>query len=267
MSELGPQTRAVDGPPAGAGPALALRGLTKAFGELVAVDRLDLDVGRGWFFGLVGPNGAGKTTALTMAVGLRRPDAGSAQVLGADVWREPDRAKALLGVLPDGLSLPTRLTGRELLTYLGRLRGMPAEVVEARTDELLDVLGLEGAGRTLVADYSTGMRKKAGLATALLHGPRVLVLDEPFEAVDPVSAATVRTILERFVEGGGTVVMSSHVMPLVERLCDHVAVMHRGRILAAGTVDELRGDRTLDEAFVDLVGATGAERGLSWLGS
>ena len=175
-------------------------------------------------------------------------------------------AKELIGALPDGLALPQRLTGAELLTYLGLLRGLPADVVRERTAELLDVLDLAHAGRTLIADYSTGMRKKIGLASALLHGPRVLVLDEPFEAVDPVSAAVVRAILDGFIAAGGTVVMSTHVMALVEQVCDHVAVMAHGRILRTGTLSAVRGGQTLEDAFAELVGAAPA-RGLSWFAS
>jgi ABC-2 type transport system ATP-binding protein len=249
--------------------ALALRGLTKSFGPDPAVRGADLVVQRGAFLGLVGPNGAGKTTLLSMAVGLLRPDAGTAHVLGTDVWdvRTADRAKELLGVQPQGLALPGRLTGRELLTYLGLLRGMPGEVVAGRTDELLTVLDLDGAARTLIGDYSTGMRKKLGLAAALLHGPRVLVLDEPFEAVDPVSAAVVRAILDGFLRSGGTVVMSSHLMVLVEQLCDHVAVLDRGRILRAGTLGQVRAGHSLEDAFAALVGRGTPPRGLSWFAS
>jgi ABC-2 type transport system ATP-binding protein len=247
--------------------ALRLSGLRKAFGATVAVDGMDLAVPPGSLFGLVGPNGAGKTTALSMAVGLLRPDAGTAEVFGVDVWRDPVAAKELLGVLPDGMSLPERLTGHELLTYVGLLRGLDAGTVARRTAELLAVLELDGAGGTLVLDYSTGMRKKIGLATALLHRPRLLVLDEPFEAVDPVSAGAIRAILDRFVGGGGSVVLSSHVMALVEQLCDRVAVVHDGRIAAAGPLDEVRDGRSLDEAFAALVGAPTGLRGgeLSWL--
>jgi ABC-2 type transport system ATP-binding protein len=249
-------------------PALAISGLTKRFGETTAVDAVDLTVPAGSFFGLVGPNGAGKTTALSMAVGLLRPDAGTARVFGTDVWADPVAAKRLVGVLPDGLAMTERLTGREMLTYLGRLHGIPRDVLERRIDELLAVLDLERAHRTLVLGYSAGMRKKIGLATALLAAPKLLVLDEPFEAVDPVSAATIRAILRRFVAGGGSVVLSSHVMPLVEQLCDTVAVMHEGRVVAAGPIDEVRGVRSLDEVFVELVGArTAGEEELSWLAS
>ncbi|ATL70799.1 ABC transporter ATP-binding protein [Nocardia terpenica] len=248
--------------------ALRLGGLYKRFGGPWVVDGVSLEVPAGSFFGLVGPNGAGKTTTLSMAVGLLRPDAGQAHIFGVDVWSDPVRAKAIVGVLPDGLALPERLTGRELLTYTGLLRGMAPVTVAERTQELLGVLELTGAENTLVVDYSAGMRKKIGLATALLHGPRLLVLDEPFEAVDPVSASTIRTILQRFVSGGGSVVLSSHVMALVENLCDNLAVIDRGRVVAAGTVGAVRGEGTLEEAFVRLVGGrVGGDEGLSWLAS
>jgi ABC-2 type transport system ATP-binding protein len=249
-------------------PALSMRGLHKSFGATVAVDRVDIEVPQGSFFGLVGPNGAGKTTLLSMGVGLLRPDAGTSHVLGADVWAEPLRAKSMLGVLPDGLAMPERLTGREVLTFLGQLRGLAPEVVAERTQELLDVMELTGAEKTLVIDYSTGMRKKIGLATALLHNPRLLVLDEPFEAVDPVSAMALKAILNRYVAVGGSVVLSSHVMALVEQLCDMVAVMSQGRVVAVGSVDEVRGAAaTLEESFARLVGAEAAIEGLPWLGS
>jgi ABC-2 type transport system ATP-binding protein len=247
-------------------PALELIGLSKRFGETLAVDNLDLVVPRGSFFGLVGPNGAGKTTSLWMAVGLLRPDRGTARVLGLDVWSDPERARTHVGVLPDSLMYPERLTGRELLTYVGLLRGLSKTVVTERAEELLQVLALDGAPDTLVVDYSTGMRKKIGLAAALLHAPRLLVLDEPFESVDPVSASTIRTILARLVASGGTVIFSSHVMPLVEQLCSHVAIVARGKVAATGTLDSVRNGRTLDDVFVDLVDAEGGgAEGLAWL--
>ncbi|WP_431943596.1 ABC transporter ATP-binding protein [Micromonospora marina] len=247
-------------------PALSLRGLAKRFDTKVAVAGVDLAVPTGSFYGLLGPNGAGKTTTLSMAVGLLRPDAGEARVLGYDVWTDPVRAKSLLGVMPDGVRLFDRLSGAELLAYHGLLRGMDPAVVDQRAAELLDVLALSDAGRTLVVDYSAGMKKKIGLACALLHGPRLLVLDEPFEAVDPVSAALIRDILHRYVGGGGTVIFSSHVMEVVERLCSHVAILAEGRIKRVGTLAEVRGDRSLEDVFVEVVGgrtATGEE--LSWL--
>ena len=250
----------------GAAPALALRGLVKRFDSKVAVAGVDLDVPTGSFFGLLGPNGAGKTTTLSMAVGLLRPDAGVAYVLGHNVWSDPVEAKRRLGVLPDGVRMFDRLSGPELLAYTGLLRGMDPGEVDNRARDLLDVLGLADAGRTLVVDYSAGMKKKIGLACALLHAPRLLVLDEPFEAVDPVSAALIRDILHRYVRGGGTVIFSSHVMEVVEKLCSHVAILADGQLRAVGPLDQVRQGRSLEDVFVQVVGgrtATGQE--LSWL--
>jgi ABC-2 type transport system ATP-binding protein len=253
---------------AAAVPALAVRGLRKAYGAKRAVDALELEVPAGSFFGLVGPNGAGKTTTLKMIAGLLRPDGGRVEVQGIDVWAEPLAAKRRIGVLPETLQLFERLTGRQLLTYTGLLRGMEPGEVERRGRELLDVLALAGDAGTLVVDYSLGMRKKIALATALLHAPPLLLLDEPFESVDPLSARTVRGVLDRHRLGGGTIVFSSHVMELVERLCDHVAVVHQGRVVASGPLDEVRGDQSLEDAFVALVGGEVAEQeGLEWLRS
>ncbi len=248
--------------------ALSTRDLTKRFGEKLAVDRLDLDIPGASFYGLVGPNGAGKTTTLRMVTGLLRPDAGTAHVEGIDVWRDPVTAKRAIGVVPEELRLFERLTGTELLTYNGLIRGMPADVVDERTSELLDVLTLSDAGNTLVVDYSHGMRKKIALAAALLHAPRVLFLDEPFEGIDPVSARTIRSVLERHVEAGATVVFSSHVMELVERLCDRVGFLHEGRLVADGPIDEVRGGTSLEDRFVEMVGAaTTPAESLKWLES
>ncbi len=248
--------------------AVQLRGLVKRFGPVVAVAGADLDVRRGSFFGLLGPNGAGKTTTLAMATGLLRPDAGGARVDGVDVWTQPLLARQRMGVLPEGLRLFERLSGRELLTFTGRLRGMDPGEIDERTGELLAVLGLASAGDQLVVDFSTGMRKKVALAAALLHNPPVLFLDEPFEAVDPVSARTIRDVLRAFTSRGGTVVLSSHVMELVERLCDEVAIMARGQVLAAGPIDALRAGRPLEDVFVELVGGDRPGAGaLGWLGA
>lgn len=251
-------------------PAFELDGLTKDFSGTLAADRVSVSVPVGSLTGLVGPNGAGKTTSLSMAVGLLRPDAGTARVHDVDVWADPTRAKAMLGVLPDGLALPERLTGGELLRYWGLLRGMNPDVIVSRTSELLRILELDEAEEkgVLVIEYSTGMRKKIGLATALLHSPKVLVLDEPFEAVDPVSARVLRAIMRRFVAAGGSIVISSHVMSLVEDLCDRVAIIAHGRVLADGTLAEVRGESTLEDVFVRLVGErTIGEEELAWLGS
>ncbi|HEY7723036.1 MAG TPA: ABC transporter ATP-binding protein [Pedococcus sp.] len=246
-------------------PALRIRGLAKRFGETLAVAGIDLDVPRGSFYGLVGPNGAGKTTTLSMATGLLRPDAGTVEVLGVDVWSDPTAAKARIGILPDGLRLFDRLTGLQLVTYAGLLRGMDRGEAVGRAEELLAALGLTEAGEKLVVDYSAGMTKKVTLACALVHGPRVVVLDEPFEAVDPVSARTIRGILSRYVEGGGTVVLSSHVMDLVERICTDVAIIAGGAVRASGSLDDVRGGLSLEDRFVDLVGGSTDVEGLAWL--
>ncbi|WP_399096873.1 ABC transporter ATP-binding protein [Streptomyces sp. BBFR2] len=251
-------------------PAVRIRGLTKRFGQQTAVAGIDLTLPAGRFIGLVGPNGAGKTTTLSMVTGLLRPDSGEVLIGGHDVWRDPVGVKSRIGVLPEGLRLFERLSGRELLGYMGRLRGLPGAETDKRADQLLDVLGLSGAQHKLVVDYSTGMRKKIGLAAALLHNPEILFLDEPFEGVDPVSAQTIRGVLERYTSSGATVIFSSHVMELVESLCDWVAVIAAGRIRADGPLAQVRGDApSLQEAFLELVGAGGRTRAgqnLDWLG-
>ena len=253
------------GSAAGGVPALSVRGLAKRFGGKIAVDGISLDVPAGSFFGIVGPNGAGKTTTLSMATGLLRPDFGTAAVHGVDVWARPLEAKKLMGILPDGVRLFDRLTGEQLLTYAGLLRGMEKAVVATRAADLLTAFDLAADAGTLVVDYSAGMTKKIALASALIHAPRLLVLDEPFEAVDPVSAANIRSILDKYVSSGGTVIVSSHVMDLVQRMCDHVAVVANGRLLAAGTVDEVRAGASLEDRFVQLVGGRSHTEGLEWL--
>ncbi|MEO8263582.1 MAG: ABC transporter ATP-binding protein [Pseudolysinimonas sp.] len=245
--------------------ALELVGLTKRFGSATAVDGLSLQVPHGSFYGIVGPNGAGKTTTLSMATGLLRPDAGSALVHGIDVWERPLEAKPLIGNLADGVDLYDRLTGEQLITFSGLLFGLPRETVADRTADLLRLLDLEHAAGTIVADYSAGMTKKIALAAALVHSPRLLVLDEPFESVDPVSAANIRDILQGFVAGGGTVVVSSHSMDLVQRMCDHVAIVAAGQVLLAGTVDEVRGSGDLEMRFLDLVGGRRHGESPAWL--
>jgi ABC-2 type transport system ATP-binding protein len=245
--------------------AIAIRGLAKRFGEKIAVNGISLDVPAGSFYGLVGPNGAGKTTAMSMATGLLRPDHGHVWIHGTDVWEEPLVAKRRMGVLADGVRLFDRLTGEQLVTYSGLLRGLDRQTVAERTHDLLRVMDLAGDAGKLVVDYSAGMTKKVALASAMIHAPKVLVLDEPFEAVDPVSAANIREILAQFVASGGTVIVSSHVMDLVQRMCDHVAIIAQGNLLAAGTVDEVRDGMSLEDRFVDLVGGRSTGEGLSWL--
>jgi ABC-2 type transport system ATP-binding protein len=249
-------------------PALRVAELVKSFGDKRAVDGLSLLVQPGSMYGLVGPNGAGKTTTLSMVSGLLRPDSGTVEVLGHDVWSDPVAAKALIGVLPDSLHVFDRLSGRELIRYVALLRGLDRRVAENRADELLSALGLADDAELLVCDYSAGMTKKIGLACALVHAPRLLILDEPFEAVDPVSGDVIRQILSSFVASGGTVLLSSHVMEIVEALCDSLAVMSRGRVQASGTLDDVRQGESLTDRFLDLVGARHLEsESLAWLHS
>jgi ABC-2 type transport system ATP-binding protein len=249
-------------------PAIVVTQLRKSFGPKEAVAGIDLEIASGSLAGLVGPNGAGKTTSLSMMTGLLRPDGGRVLLNGMDLWADPPAAKAIIGVVPAEARLFERLSGEELLEYAGRLRGLPAGEVRSRAAQLLGVLDLTEDAKRLVADYSTGMRKKAMLGCALIHNPAVLFLDEPLEGVDPVSADTIRRLLTRFVASGSTVLFSSHVMELVEQLCDHVTIIDRGRIVATGTTEQVRNGKTLQQAFIDLVGSRGTdEEVLSWLGS
>lgn len=246
-------------------PALQLRGVTKVFGDTRAVDGIDLTVPAGSFYGLVGPNGAGKTTTLSMIAGLLRPDAGTITIGGIDVTRKSAATKKMMGVLPDRLRTFDRLTGRQLLYYYGVLRGLPSAVVESRTTDLARAFDLTSALGRSVSDYSAGMTKKVMLAGAMIHSPRLLVLDEPFEAVDPVSSAVILDILRAYVSHGGTVVLSSHGMDLVERVCSRVAIIVGGEVLAEGTIDEVRAGQTLEARFVELSGGIGEVEGLEWL--
>jgi ABC-2 type transport system ATP-binding protein len=244
---------------------LQVDGLRKTFGRAVAVDDVSLSVRRGAIFGFVGPNGAGKTTTLSMITGLLRPDAGEVVVDGTNVWRSPAAAKSKLGVLPDRMRLFDRLTGAQMLYYSAVLHGLDRTAARSRTDDLAVALGLDGSLDRPVRDYSVGMVKKISLAAAMIHAPHVLVLDEPFESVDPVSTSHAVDLLRTFAAAGGTVVLSSHNMDLVERVCDGVAVIVDGRILASGTLDEVRAGQRLEERFVELAGGRVAVEGLEWL--
>ena len=246
---------------------LRIAGLTKWFGDTLALNALTLDVPVGSCFGLVGPNGSGKSTTLRSVIGLVRPDAGTIQVCGHDIATDLQQARATIGVVLDPLQLFERLTAREFLTTMGELRQLDPGLVTERSDQLFDTLQLAEDADRQIAGYSHGMRKKTALAAAVLHRPRLLLLDEPFEGVDPVSARTMRSMLDRFRAGGGTVVFSSHVMDLVERLCDFVAVIHDGGVVASGRTDELRNGRRLEDAFIDVVGASEVDHeALAWLG-
>ena len=247
------------------GEAITIRGLVKQFGDNRAVDGIDLTVPAGSFYGVVGPNGAGKTTTLSIVAGLLRADEGSVVICGIDQAKQPLAAKKLMGVLPDRLRTFDRLTGRQLLYYYGLLRGLAADVIEKRAADLARAFDLGDALSRVVSDYSAGMTKKIMLAGAMIHSPRVLVLDEPFESVDPVSSAVILDILRAYVSHGGTVILSSHGMDLVERVCSRVAIIVGGEVLAEGTVDDVRAGQTLEARFVELAGSSGEVEGLEWL--
>ena len=244
--------------------AVVIRSLGKQFGDKVAVNGINLTIPAGSFYGVVGPNGAGKTTAMSMMTGLLRPDHGQVWVHGLNMWETPIEAKGILGVLVDGAVAFPRLTGAQLVTYSGLLRGMDADVVAERVPDLMQVMDLEESANKMVADYSAGMTKKISLAAAMIHSPKVLILDEPFEAVDPVSSTRIRNILNDYVQSGGTVMISSHVMDLVERMCDHVAVIDKGEVLASGSMTEVTGEQSLEDRFVGMVSSEQTGEGLSW---
>lgn len=253
--------------------SVELDGLTRVFaGGKVAVDDLHLKVRRGEFFGFLGPNGAGKSTTIKILCGLLKPTRGQARVLGHDVVREPLLVKAKIGLLPEEMNTYERLTGRELLVFTGRMYGLDRAESSRRAEELLDFMEIsEEERRKLVVDYSMGMKKKTVLAAALIHNPKVLFLDEPFNAIDAVTGRAIRDVLTRAVSQGVTIFFSSHVMELVEKLCTRIAIIDQGRLLAVGDLPGLRertghaADASLEEIFVDLVG-TGGERGdLSWV--
>jgi len=245
--------------------ALELRGVVKTYRGEPAVAGIDLSVPAGAFYGLVGPNGAGKTTTLSMISGLIRPDRGDIRVFDVDARQDPRAAKRLMGVLPDRMRTFDRLSGRQLLQYVGSLRGLPADAVRERAGELAETFELTSALGRAVSDYSTGMTKKLMLACAMIHAPRLLVLDEPFESVDPVSSQRVLDVLRAYVAGGGTVILSGHSMQLIEQMCTRISVLVTGQVLAEGTVDEVRGEMTLEQRFIDLSGAGGEGGGLEWL--
>lgn len=247
-------------------PAIWARGLVRRFGKKVAVNHVDLTIYPGEFYGLLGPNGAGKTTTIKMIVGLLRPTAGSAGIGEFDTWKQPLEIKRRVGVLPEEFNLYDRLTGAELLDFTSAMHHLPRQEAATRRTELLHLLDLEDAASALIADYSRGMRKKLALAAAVIHAPPVLFLDEPFEGVDPVSARLIRRLLQRYTQQGATVVFSSHVMDLVERLCSRVGVMLHGRLIGESTPAALRASHgSVEEAFLDIVGAEDLGEGLEWL--
>lgn len=252
---------------AGIGNAIDAQDVVKLYGNNLALDHLYLQIPAGSFFGLVGPNGAGKSTFLSIATGLLEPDRGTVFINGISMWDEPVAAKGALGVLPDGMHMFDRLSGIEHLTFVAQLRGLDKQSAIQRSRSLLQTFELPLDKKKTISEYSTGMRKKIGLALALLTSPRLVVLDEPFEAVDPVSANTLQQVLKEYVKRGGTVVLSSHVMATVESLCTHVAVINQGRILVSGTTEEVAAGQDLNSRFLQLVGGHQQREGdLSWLG-
>ena len=257
--------------------AIRTEGLTRTFGSLTAVDAINLRVQAGQFFGFLGPNGAGKSTTIKMLTGLLAPTSGRMELLGLDFETHPVEVKRQIGVVPEGMGLFERLTGTEYLRFVGRMYGLDRGTAEKRAEELLEFMQLGDREKTLVADYSHGMQKKLALAAAVIHGPRILFLDEPFEGVDALAAGALKALLGRMTERGVTIFLTSHVLEIVERLCSHVGIIHEGRLVAQGSMEELRAGvageagetKTLEQIFLSIVGQSGTEQSrleeLTWL--
>jgi len=238
------------------------RNLVKKYGDMLAVDDVTFEVHAGEVFGFLGPNGAGKTTTIKMIVGLLRPTSGTVTVAGYDVQARPMQAKAASGYVPDTPNLYAKLTGRELLRFVGDLYNLDRPSVARRVDELLRTFDLEAAADDTVDSYSHGMQQKASLAAALMHDPKVLVLDEPTVGLDPKSARLIKDILRQMAERGAAVFLSTHILEIAERMCDRIGIINHGRLVAAGTMAELRalgksGETSLEDIFLSLTG--GAE--------
>jgi len=257
--------------------AISTETLTRQFGALTAVDSMDLQVQAGQFFGFLGPNGAGKSTTIKMLTGLLAPTSGRMELLGLDFQSHPVEVKRQIGVVPEGMGLFERLTGPEYLRFVGRMYGLDKATTEKRSEELLEFMQLADREKTMIADYSHGMQKKLALAAAVIHGPRILFLDEPFEGVDALAAGALKALLGRMTERGVTIFLTSHVLEIVERLCSHVGIIHKGRLVAQGSLEELRAGiggedgetKTLEQIFLSIVGQSGAEQArleeLTWL--
>ena len=239
---------------------LTTRLLTKRYGNLTAVEDLDLRVAPGELFGFLGPNGAGKTTTIKMLVGLLRPTSGSARVAGVDILAEPERAKARIGYVPDSATLYDKLSAREFLEFSGDLYHVERKVRDRRIDALLGLFSLRERGNDFLSGYSRGMRQKVSLAAALLHDPQVLFLDEPTVGLDPQSARQMKDILQDFCREGKTVFFSTHILEIAERMCTRLAIINRGRLIAAGSLQELRhmvgqDGQSLEQIFLELTGS------------
>jgi len=244
--------------------AIELERVTKRFGDKVAVSELTLAIEPGAFVGLLGRNGAGKSTTLKMLTGLLAPTSGSIRLLGQDFDGHALDLKRRIGVMPEDMALLEMLTGPQYLRFVGRMYGLSDDVVDARRKELFDKLDLAPGPRTVIADYSFGMKKKVALSAALIHGPEVLFLDEPFEGIDPVTSRTIKDILAALRRRGTTILLTSHILEIVEKLCEEIAILEKGALLGFGTLEDLRKGASLEAAFVELVG--GARAGeLSWL--
>ena len=249
-----------------ASPAIAVRELRKLYGDKAAVDGLTLAVPRGSFFGFLGPNGAGKTTTIRMLMGLAPPTSGAIELLGLPMPERALEVKRKIGLVPDESLLFDRLAGFEFLEFVGRMYGLPRRVACDRARELLALFELDGAGRKLIAEYSKGMRKRVAMAAALIHRPELFLMDEPFEGVDAVGARLMKDLLIDQVRRGATIFLTSHVLEVVERLCDRVAIIHQGRLVIEGSVAQLRsGTETLEDVFVRLVGGERGLERLEWL--
>jgi len=246
--------------------AISLHQLRKVYGAKAAVDGLDLEVPRGSFFGFLGPNGAGKTTTIRMLMGLAPPTSGSIELLGLAMPEHALDVKGRIGLVPDESLLFDHLTGSEFAEFVGRMYGLDRAVARGRSRELLELFELDSEPRKLIGDYSKGMRKRLAMAAALIHRPELFLLDEPFEGVDAVGARLMKDILIDQVRRGATMFLTSHVLEVVERLCDRVAIIHHGRLVLSGTMAELRsGSETLEDIFVRVVGAERPAEALDWL--
>src|SRR5271168_4392652 len=220
--------------------AISTEGLTRRFGQLTAVEDVNLRVAPGQFFGFLGPNGAGKSTTIKMLTGLLAPSAGRIEILGLDLVENAIEVKRQIGVVPEGMALFGRLTGSEYLNFVGRMYGLDREIAAKRAAELLEFMQLADQPKKLVTDYSHGMQKKLAMAAAVIHGPKILFLDEPFEGVDAIASGTLKAMLQRMIARGATIFLTSHVLEIVERLCSHVAIIHKGQLVAQGSLEELR---------------------------
>lgn len=238
-------------------PAVSTHNLTRRFGDFVAVRDMSLSVAPGQFFGFLGPNGAGKSTTIKMLTGLLAPSAGRIEILGLDLIANPVEVKRQIGVVPEGMALFGRLTGSEYLNFVGRMYGLDRQTAAKRAGELLEFMQLAEQPKTLVTDYSHGMQKKLALAAAVIHGPKILFLDEPFEGVDAIAAGTLKAMLQRMIARGATIFLTSHVLEIVERLCSHIAIIHRGSLVAQGSLEELRAGVEAQAAGAAPGGATG----------